>query len=267
MSPERREKKQEYDRRRLRNMSPEQKEKIKKRQRERYYEKKFFNLGRINRVIDNVFPINSNFSSNKNKVFRLKHKLKDYFQNFNIKSNGGKTMENETVNELVSLRRKGVLTEEELLLKLDGLNGEQAESVSKPTPSNPNKQWRNHKKWSSEEEKRLLELRERGNSWSTIGKLMGRKRVAVCGRYFLLTSNKGKVSSSQKHKVWQKSEDDYLKMMYKKMPTNELAKSLKRTPESVRCRAKGIGIAKRQKPSDTVKVGEYKFPRKYSVKP
>lgn len=200
---------------------------------------------------------------------------RDYFQNFNIKSDGGKTMENETVNELVSLRRKGVLSEEELLLKLDGLNGEQAENVSKPTyenagkptSKNPKKYWRNHKKWSAEEEKRLLELRERGSSWSTIGKLMGRKRVAVCGRYFLLTSNKGKVSSSQKHKVWQKSEDDYLKMMYKKIPTNELAKSLKRTPESVRCRAKIIGIAKRQKPSDTVKVGEYKFPRKYSVKP
>jgi len=229
----------------------------------------------ICRMIDKEFPINSNFSSNKNSVLRLKQKLKDYFQNFNIKSNGGKTMENETVNELVSLRRKNVLTEEELLLKLEGLNGEVLRTTFKTqvqvkTEKNPKKYWRSNKRWSDEEDRKLVELRGQGHSWSKVGKLLGRKRIAVCGRYYLLKNNnskKPKVIATQRNKVWQKSEDDYLKMMYKKMPTNQLAKSLKRTPESVRCRAKIIGIAKRQKPSDTVKVGEYKFPRKFSVKP
>jgi len=185
----------------------------------------------------------------------------NHIQNSDIKFSGGRKMDNETIRELISLRQKGFLTEEELhrkLLQQQDLEVEQVRQVFEQIavkkgkhPSKPS--W--HRRWTPEEEKRLMEQRNLGKSFSEIAKVLGRNRRGVEHRIYELLRGKASKPSVSKpmfpsscfRNTWADTEIDYLKKFYGKINTKDISASLGRTEASIKVQASQLGLTNRNK--------------------
>jgi hypothetical protein len=221
----------------------------------------------------------------ENKIVKLKSKISQ------LNSQEGKQMDNETIQELISLRKKGLLTEQELFNKLSGV--QLAEIQAKKFVKSHHKKieleqqehpklWRNHKAWTSVEDEKLTKMKSRQYSFRSIAKVLGRKTKACKMRYTSLIESgrvtpKTKVAHNGRGRTWTQSEADALIKNYGKMSDEVIAKSLNRTTTAIMHKASKLGLTntnpkhvgrpKKIHASDTVQVGEFGFPKKFTVNP
>jgi hypothetical protein len=223
-------------------------------------------MNKIIKLIDSIFPLTSNFDSNKNKILLLKNEIRKLNNKQQI---GGQKMTDSTIGELVSLREKGLLTEFELIQKLKMISNTNMPQLQKTESVNykKRKKIRNHVAWTAEEDRKLIEMKQNEYSWKQMADELDRTKAAIRTRVSQLKHNKvHRTSGSNTNKKWEKNEDDYVKMMYHKIPVQDIANSLNRTYEAVRTRAKTLGVHRHQK-KDTVQVGYNEYPKKYSMGP
>lgn len=215
-------------------------------------------------------------------------RLKSRISELNLQED--KQMDKETIRELVSLKKKGILTEQELFDKLLNENvcnetiprRQYTKRIETDEKSEDHPRlWRNHKAWTEKEIERLVTMKGRQYSFRAIGKTIGRKSKACKMRYNWLIES-GKVTPPMKKvrghrgRTWTQTEADALIKNYGKMPDEEIAKALNRTSTAIMHKASKMKLAKanprkvgrpRKDAKDTVQVGEFGFPKKFTVNP